>query len=280
MEIINNFFKTIGKSIYGPDFYKKELIAKPFFKSFKYFVSLVIIISLFKIVFIFSPFLYSYFFLDQNNGGFKGFCQQIINLYPDELEIKVVNGIATSNVAEPYFIKNSLTKENFDNLIVINTKQESFSIDDLNKYKTISLLIKDSFIFQNKDGQIKIQPIEPNTNFTLNKKIVEDFGNKVIPWLSPLIVILTIIITLFIILFIFLQNVIYLLIIALIIYLLNKGIGGYKKAYQASLHLATLPLIISILPIETFKFFPTVCIFILAAINLSNESIIKINKKA
>ena len=91
-------FKNIKNSIYSPKFYK-ELLEKPFSFSFKYFAIFALTISLFvTIIFsvIYIPGIK--FFIDE-------FGYNVIDYYPEELQVTIKNGQVFTNVQEPYFIQ-------------------------------------------------------------------------------------------------------------------------------------------------------------------------------
>lgn len=242
------FIWDIRKSIYGPNYYK-ELTAKSFWHSFKYYLLLAIILAVITAVsFLFSIFPAVKVFI--NNAE-----SEVLNYYPDELQIFIKNGQASTNVAEPYFlklppeIKESVTKKNnapqdLENLLVIDTKNE-FNIDQFKNYKTLVLLGKKNAVYYG-DGKITIQSLEKISDFKLDKPLVVSMLEKVRPYLRFIFPVVAIVI--FFVMFLGIDsNLFYLLFAALIIWFIarrRKIAIGYKKSYQLGLHLMTPALLL------------------------------------
>ena len=91
------FARTIGQSIYGPDFYR-SLFAQPLSFSLKYFFSLVLVLAVVHTATL------SYTFIPLLNSFLKNLDSKILAYYPDSLEITIEKGEASSNAEEPYFL--------------------------------------------------------------------------------------------------------------------------------------------------------------------------------
>src|SRR3972149_11286110 len=129
-----NFSKKIAKSIYGPEYYSK-LLQKPFFYSLKYFYLFIFLIALMGaagLTISTAPKIKSFF---------NFVSDKVLNQYPQGLEIVVKNGIASSNVEEPYFVpmKDFFENAGTKNLIVIDTKDQFF-IENFYAFNTACLL--------------------------------------------------------------------------------------------------------------------------------------------
>ncbi len=287
------FLENIKKSIYGPEFYKK-LHAKPLSFSFKYFYALASVLA------VIGTAQLSFQAIPSFHSFLSGIGPEIVNNYPSELVITVKNGQASSNVTEPYFIKTpaSITGENSknepaitinvngwhpssssssvpENLIVIDTKNQ-FSEADFDKYSTFAVLTKTSFASRKDNGKIEIQSLSKMPNWTIDKASVASFVGKIQPFIkfaSPLLVL-----AFFVgYMFYFSFQLVYLLFAALLIWAvakIKKFPFGYKKSYQAGLHIITLPFLIraisTILNIHiaaAIPFFTTIVIVIFAVIN-------------
>lgn len=275
------FFKNLKNSIYSPNFYQ-ELLAKPFSYSFKYFVLLALIISLLvSIIFLFMLIPGLKIFFD-NAGG------KMLSYYPADLKINIKNGQVSTNVSEPYFVKmpNEIKPENsnvkvnnkdmlnYENLLVIDT-QNNFTVDQFTSYKTFALLTNDSVIAYDKNGNITISKIEKTVNFVLDKQAIEDFINKVKPFIKfiyPIVAIFIFIASMFVIML----QMAYLLFGALFVWLAAKIKGvkiGYKKSYQLALHLITILIVARVISMisginNITPFLFTFLLFMLALINI------------
>lgn len=270
------FIQEIKQSIYGPAYYR-ELLAQPLSYSFKYFFKLAVWVAFaFTIVGAFVAFPAIHLF-------FSNASEKVLSYYPQDLEIKVQQGLVSTNVKEPYFIKfpaelkGSVDQPegapDFDNLAVINTK-DPFSIDAFKNYKTLVLITGDSLVTYKNSG-ITIQPLSNVSNFTLNKGKIVSFFEKARPYLRlayPLIAV-----GLFLILFLAaVLKLAYMLLVAVFIWYMarvKKISIKYGKAYQLGLHLMTAPMILGALisaldPRTHTTFFFTLILLVLAWVNL------------
>ena len=264
------FFKNIKNSIYNPEYYS-NLLNKPFSYSLKYFLLLSFVVSLLlTIVFSFSTLPKIKSFLDI--AGKKA-----IQYYPDELQITINNGKASTNVNEPYFIKTpeDLKIKNIDNLVVIDTKN-NFSLTEFENYKTLLLLTNNSLIYREKNNtKITIQSLKQIPNYTLNKPALLSFFNKVSPYLKLVYPFFIILMLLFFFSALTLR-LFYLLVAALLIWIvakIKKINIGYSKSYQLGMHLMTLAIIITqlvslTLPRVHIPFLFTAITLLAAIINL------------
>ena len=264
-----SFFNKVKNSTYSPEYYR-ELMTQPFSYSLKYFFLLTLV---FMVLFTLR---FSVLYLPEINKTLGSVGATIIDRYPQELEVNVKDGIVSTNVEEPYYIKiPDAQKADFggsesdiENFIVIDTKNEP-SIDSLDKYKTFVLVTKNYIVAKEDNGKITMNSLKEMPDISINKNSVIQFTEKYSPYLKFLIPIL--------ILFVFIGSfflvafeLVYLLIAALFIWLIAsvKGAGiGYKKSYQLGIHLITLPLLITVIFQIGFLLFTT-AVLILAAVNI------------
>ena len=272
------FLDNIKNSIYEPEFYKK-LHSKRLSFSFKYFYSLVSVLAVILTA------QFSFQAIPGINFFLTGIGPEIVNAYPQELVVTIKNGQASSNVAEPYFVR---TPENIqlekyrnipktENLIVIDTKNQ-FSEESFSKYNALAVLTKASIAFRKDDGRIEIQPLNGIPDLTVDKASVASLVGKLQPFIkfaAPLIVL-----ALFIGFMVsFSAKLVYLLFAALLILLIAKVKNyplTYKKSYQAGLHIITLPLLLgaisTLLNLHiAIPFFTTILVIIMTAINFESQ---------
>jgi len=277
------FFSDVKNSIYNPQYYQ-GLISKPFSYSLKYFFVVIILLSALATVF------FSFNVIPGIASGIVAVKSNILQYYPDNLEISIKGGKVSTNAQEPYIIKaaagNDTQKEisSFKNVLVIDTKTD-FSLSQFKNYKTYALLGREDFAYYEKDNEIKIISLAGMPDFTLNKDKILSFFSKVEPWL-PLLYHPACILFFFggIFLGMCLGYLIYLLLAALLIWLVAKikklGIG-YKKSYQLGLHLLTVPLAVNFLVYTVLgafvpnlfhvPFMFTVILLVMAFINFKNK---------
>lgn len=268
------FWDKFKNSIYGPEFYK-GLKAKPLSFSFKYFYALALILAAIGTLQVSSR------IIPGMAAFLTGISSGIVDNYPSELTITIKDGQASSNVAEPYFIKmpdsvrseKSANVPNPANLIVIDTKNQ-FTEENFAKYDTVALLTKTSVAFRKDNGGIEIYSLGKIPNWTIDKTSIASFMGKVQPFIkfvAPLLVA-----AIFIGLMIaFSAQLIYLLFAALLIWIVVKVKKlplGYKRSYQVGLHAITLPLLLGVVSNifsmqNPIPFFSTILLVAVAFIN-------------
>lgn len=272
-----SFFSNIKNSIYNPQYYG-DVMLKPFSYSLKYFFGLILFLTLL------STLVYSFTFIPTVKTVIDNIDVGIAKSYPDNLEITITGGKASSNVQEPYFIKLPADWEaekgsDFESILTIDTKN-TFSLEQFDIYNTTCILNKDSFTCHDQQGTIKIMSLSSVSDFKLNKPVVSAFSARVHPFLKfiyPIFVVIIFVGTFFL----FLLQFAYLLVAAVLIWLvakIKKVTLSYGKAYQLGLHLLTVPLVVGFLisaissifgiEINSFFLFPTALLLIVTFLNL------------
>lgn len=240
---MKQFIAALRKSVYSPDFYK-ELLLKPFSSSMKYFFMLALAVS-----FIYAAILGARAAPSLNDVA-RNIGPTIVKYWPEELEIVIQNGRASTNAAEPYFIQlpdefrknvSAPSAQELDYIAVVDT-QHPFDLEKFYSYKTAALLTKDSLVVLGRNGQVRIQSISRFPDATLNKKAVDAFVTR---YIEPLAKFAAPIFIGGMFLFTFLVQIlglIYLLFLALLVWgvaRIKKVRVGYGKAYQLAIHAAT-----------------------------------------
>jgi hypothetical protein len=284
-----NIFLKIRNSIYNPNYYTK-LLEKPFSYSVKYYILFALVFALAFTVMATVQFIPAGMYLSEK-------VSRLSIYFPQNLVVNIKNGQAYANVKEPYFVKmpKSFIDNNIDgslaevknpnmdgleNFVVIDTKNR-FDIDTFRSYKTFLLLSSNNAVYINKDGQTTINSLSMIKNFTLSRQVVADFINKAEPYF--IIAYPLFFIGAFIGGFFFILSVLfYLLFGALLVWFvakIRKIKIGYKKAYQISMHLVVLPIlitsIIGFIPIKlTTTFLFTVLLVLAAMLNVTRNTTI------
>ncbi len=280
-----NFFRDITDSIYNPSYYR-SLISRPFSESLTYLVLLVLLFSVLNTV------VFSFTFVPMVRSGVQALKSGVLQHYPNELEISIKKGKASTNVKEPYFLKvpsdvatsNEIKKEfpNVKNILVIDTKND-FSLSQFESYQTYCLLNQQNVACYNKNKQIQITSLSTMPDFILNKSGVIDFLRKIEPFIKFIYPILITLLFLGMFIGFLLWYLIYLLFAALLIWLasnIRKVHIGYGKSYQLGMHLVTLLVIINFIiiilntaniQIHTFFLLPTVLLVVMAFVNIKKQ---------
>lgn len=268
-------FSKIQSSVYDPQYYR-ELANKPFSYSVKYIFSFAFILALLLMV------KFSIFTLPQFMSGLDEIGSSVVNSYPEELQVVIENGMASTNVNEPYFIKSSdLLKEvgaeihrnTPKNLVVIDTKNK-VSVENLQKYDTLFLVTETHFMYQEENGKITVQSLEEIPDVVINKASVNRFVEKYSPYLKFLIPFVYVGILIFAYTYVAF-NFIYLLFASSLVWLisvLKKTKLGYKESYQISIHLMTLPALVMLLLPITVPFAFSILLLGGALMNLQSSS--------
>lgn len=255
------FLKNIKSSIYNSAYYS-EILNKPFFYSLKYFLFLLCLIALIATI------IFSFSTLPKINKVIREISSGVLNYYPEKLEITVKNGIVSTNVSEPYFIKapaefkngskrsnNKTIKNEIDNLLVIDT-QPPLNLDAFKNYKTFVLISRDSIAYRNSNEAMKIQFLNQEFNGVITKTKVSSALNGIIPYLKVIPFILVPLVFVGSILGSIFKYLIYLIFGALVIWIMAKAMKrnlGFGKAYQVGIHAITPGVI---LEATVFRFYP------------------------
>lgn len=177
-----------------------------------------------------------------------GWVDAALDHYPDHLRIDVVNGRASTNVPEPYFIPLS-NGEDHHNLLVIDTRTP-FSATQFNRYDTFAWLTAD-VLHVRGDNQIRTVDLSQlqedfTEDFTVDKSLVEALGDYVRPWLAligPTLIFGAVVG----LVALYWLRLLYLLPAALLIWLvarLFRRPGGYAVAYKTGLYAMTLAFLV------------------------------------
>lgn len=248
MNKIRTFFYVLVKTFSSPSYYL-DILKAPFSFSLKffyfYFLLYVVAATIIAIPQLLLPF----------TNTLATLPAKIEQLYPAELEIKIINGEASTNVPEPYYF--SLKKpeakvlkeqtpnvENVvlvENLLVIDTKG---NVENFNAYKTYALLTKKNLVVLDENGTLRVTSLSEVKNTTINRQFVRNIISQFSPFLKFVLPIL--IVGLFVVLLIFLpiSEMFYLLFFSLITLLIAKILSfriSYEKSYQLGLHLIVIP---------------------------------------
>jgi hypothetical protein len=268
-----NFLLDLKNSIYGPKYYQ-ELLGKPFSYSVKYFAIFSLLFCL-----LFTAKL-SFYIVPGANTAFKEIRSGIVQAFPNDLVFRLEKGAVSINKDEPYAIEtptgwknNNASEKNTKNLLVIDTGSAP-DATNLEKFDTLLLITKNHFIYEKQPNQIVTQSLSEVPDFLLDKPTLQGYVDKFSPYLSlllPIIIFFVFIGVVFMIAF----KLIYLLLASLVVMLVANGKKApldFSKAYQLSLHLMTLPLLLVTGIGMNFPFATTILILALALINIVDRA--------
>ncbi len=271
-----SFLQTIKSSVFNPEFYSK-IKDQSFGSVLKYFFLLILVLTFI------NSLLLSYEIIITVPGEIRKFVNGTLNSFPADLEVSIDNGQVSTNTNEPFFVPlpsfGSGEQSKLNNILVIDTKTP-YSATQLNQYKTLSWLTRDSLFYQSREFDQRSIDLSKVENFTIDRQFVLNIVNKINPWLNfvgPLLLLL-------IFLGLFLGSgfiLIYFLFLAVFIYFLSsifKWGLSYSASYKTAVYASTLGLIIDIILLNTapytgfsgFPFLFTLVSLCIATINLQN----------
>lgn len=261
------FLHDVKNSLYNPAFYA-GLRERSLGASFKYFFALVAILA-FVLAFVLGSQLSPLF----SAASLK----QLVGYYPAELALTLKGGVISTNVAEPYIIKDPVgfwKESGHANFVVIDTKSE-FSRELFQKYDTSVLIGKDFVVNGKSRSQFEFTDVSRMPDFTLNQERLlhwaDVIGNR------HLLLSLCLFAILYLSFFgFFTFKLLWLLVLALLVLLIakiKKVPLSYKESFKVTLHAATVPLILIAIFIiggraEPFLFFYSLILLVIAFVNL------------
>jgi Protein of unknown function (DUF1189) len=153
-------------------------------RRFNFFLS-ILILSLLSVIIPAITIYTQGFVLAQN---FETQTRTLIErLVPEELEIRIKDGVASTNVQEPYYI--TVSPDDFkgtfledkertstydQRLLAIDTKGRA---EDFERYQSAALLTERSFVYYD-DGNIEVQSLREMDDLVLNKLLIETKMNE------------------------------------------------------------------------------------------------------
>jgi hypothetical protein len=274
---MKSFIEHIHKSIYGPEYYE-ELLVRPASFSWKYYGSLAMLLALFLTI------IHAISLVPTITQTLNNFPKTFLAYYPDELEIHIVNGHASSTVLEPYFLPlPELLKEGIgDNSStthfgVIDT-QTPASLERFQTHNAFFAVSQDALIVRDQQGGVRISPFSSSFNYTVNERVLYDLIGTAEPFfkfVAPIVVL----IVFFAMLLMFAIELIYLVFVALLVFVMGRALKHkwtYGTAFRICLHAVTLPLLLSTafslvnLNMGSLPFLPTLLLLTVVFLNLRN----------
>jgi hypothetical protein len=251
MKKLKTFFYSLKNSISSPKYYADIVKAKTKF-SIKYYLMLSLLLS------IISTIAISIIVVPTTKIFIADFSGDLKNSYPEDLVITFKEGKWDVNKEEPVLIPMpEKTIHQFPedesvkipaNLIAIDKKG---TINDLDELDTLFLMNEENIIYKEQDEKIVAQPINQIPDAELTKRDVDSFVDilfqyaKNLPYLLPLIILLTLFTFKYIIGGFF--AIIWIGLIIFVSSLILKKKLGYDAACRIVMHAITVPFIIQLL---------------------------------
>lgn len=263
--MFRRFYNDIKNTFYNPEFYKKipnKGLSHPFWLFVKLsFVSAVVVVAMAV------PFAVT-FIQDAQK-------QAQTDYFPEELEIVIDEGIATTNLTEePYSITSDifdseLAPEEVETIVVINTKEE-LTLSDLAGEDAYVFVTRSGFVFRDQD-ELRFFNYDRifEEEVVINKENVESLAVRVVDKLPLFAIVFVLIALIFLTLtspFAWLIITAILSLITLVINKVRKLGYTYKNVYKLSMYAVIPAFVVDILTdilfgLASFSFLLTAAIF-------------------
>ncbi len=202
----------------------------------------------------------------------------IENSYPDELVLTIVDGNASINQPEPYYVKNTF-EDTPENIAVIDT-QGALSGDDLETYSTY-ILVKKTYLISGESNQQRIASFATmKGTTTIDKSRVVGIVEKIRPYFRTMgtigAALLCFVAAFVIALFMTVFHLLYVLVPACAVFLyalLRRQTMPFKESYIVALYASIPVAIVSFLCMQIGLWWPpfayTLLVLLIALTNLA-----------
>ncbi len=273
---MKNFFETLKKSIWSKEHYAVMASRSPK-EAFKYFFSLILVVSFLITVF------FSILILPKGVGLLNKFLYMSIDKYPNDLVLNFKDGLASTTIPRVYkmditneFFNDKevdyLKKSNIENFVVIDTKENFKDLKNFYEAKTFVLLTRDTVVSVGDNASININLIPKDINETVDKGRFTHLVVKIISlvkYIAPIAVVLTLVFAFMISSLIYLLVALISSLIILLIMKVYRKEGSFKEAFVTALYAVTLIIVFDtvlyLFGISSFSFgvLMTVLVFVL-----------------
>ncbi len=271
---MKTFFQTIKDSVYSPKFYS-QIPKKTFKQAFSYFFLFILLLTSIRIITLINPLAV------QAPQQIKKGAENLVNCYPNDLDISINQGQATSSAKQPYFVSCEKKEASTSAFLVVDINTP-YSKEQFDKYQVPAWLSKNSLTVKQENDGIKTYDLSKVKNFKVDKNTVNSFyktASAYFPYLGPVLVLLV-----FVVLYVgYIFNLVYLLILSLVLLLISnimKKNFTYSQIYKTGLYAMTFAVIVDLVldllfPWLHFRGIPfmfTVITLLILGVNLSNAS--------
>lgn len=264
---IKNIWNDLISSVFNPQFYS-SITSRRMSSGFKFVFALTFLSALalaIQILVVALPEIRS--FSSEN---------YIERAYPENLEVVITDGVAASNVEEPYFIKADFDSmlSKYKNLIAIVTKKDIL-VSDIKSFDAPVVLTKDSLIVIQDGNETKIIPLSDIKNLVVNKENLNLWAEKIIKWM-PLAIFFLVLFGILVVTTIEFLVVICLTVVAsFITFLVAKSKNykiTYKQAYLISLYvmgpIIVFKIVLSLLNVNISTWITILIFTVIAILNV------------
>lgn len=257
---MKTFFQNLVESVRNTDFYDRLAKEGKFSRALEHFALFVLLVSIVASI---APIVrYGQMLSDTEKIGMAR--STVLDTYPDELELRIADGIASSNVEEPYLVPfpefwDMQVVGDMRALALIQT-EEPLSIDAFREYGVPVVIGQTEIGFMEEDGGIRVRSFDEFSDageIIINESVIAGLLDTAIPILRPIAWGLLLSLPFLLFGSLFVGYLLYLLFGALLVLVVANIRGasyGYAQAYRASLYLVAIPMLYGV--ITSVWFFP------------------------
>jgi hypothetical protein len=173
-----NFLRMVADSIWSPRRYA-EIPTIPLGRALRYFCKLALVLTAMRLV----PFVV------MGAALIPVVTTSLSDLFPPGLELRVTNGVITSNVPEPYFIPMPDYVALADaprNIAVIDTRTQP-SLAQLDEYQAVAWIHRDAIYVRGEiAGELVPVPMDADANLVFDRRTVDGYVAEARPWILVL----------------------------------------------------------------------------------------------
>lgn len=275
MRFIKSFLRKIRDSIYNPSFYK-SIPQGRLEAAFSYFFLLIFILSIIQTLFLAFPIVKAITQLTNKD------LPKAVSSFPADLQVKIKDGKASTNVKEPYFVLLPKPSQgDFKNFIVLDTTTP-YSEDSFKKYSTFAILTRDSVYYKaDKNQPVKNMSLTTVKDLTIDRQHLIELLNKYSPlvkWFVPLLIILVG----FLLFLFYILRLVYAIFLGVAILLVSRIVQPsltFGQSYRVAIYAMTLGLLVEVgfsiasplLGIRGFPFMVTILSLVVFVINFKTQ---------
>jgi hypothetical protein len=241
---MKQFIEHIRKSIFDREYYE-AIPSRPMSFSWKYYFSFTMFLAVIMTI------LFSIPLIPLANRVLRELPEKLYAYYPDELELRLVNGHLSTNVSEPYYLpfpdlwKAGVGESAVEHLAIIDTTA-SPTLEGLQASHALMWISGTSVAVIDERSGMRVSPFTSEMTGTLSESALRGFVSGIEPYFrfaAPILVL----VLFFGLMMGFLVNLLYLLVAAILVFLVGRALKrdwGYGTSYRIALHAVTLPLLI------------------------------------
>lgn len=239
---MKNFFITIRKSIYSPKFYQ-QISQKSFKQALGYFFLLILLLTIVRTVSLYNP------LVNSAPKELKKSVDELVNCYPDNLEVNISKGEASTSAKEPFFLSCDKSKPASESAFLVIDTSTPFSKEKFDEYKTPMYLTKNALITKKNAFETTTYSLEKVKDMKINKNEINNLYQKALTYFIYIGPGLLSIVSIFIYIG-YISRLLYLLVFSLLIFLISnfmKKDFSYLQIYKTSIFAITPALLVELL---------------------------------